>query len=73
MSKKHKKTSKYLSCVGHLLILASVVTGCVSTDAFSLLVCVPVGITNSAVGINICLITAGIKTYYSIIKKKKKT
>ena len=36
------------------------------------LVCVPVCIRNSAVGINICAITVGIKKYNSIIKKKKK-
>ena len=29
MSEKYKKTCKYLSCVEHLLILASAVTGCV--------------------------------------------
>ena len=37
-----------------------------------LLVCVPVSITSSAVGIKVCAITAGIKKYKSIIKKKKK-
>ena len=36
------------------------------------LVCVPVGITSSAVGIKICVITTLIKKYKSIIKKKKK-
>ena len=30
-----------------------------------------IGITNSAVGLKICVITAGIKKYKSIIKKKK--
>ena len=35
-------------------------------------VCAPVAITSSAIGINACAITAGIKTYKSIIKKKKK-
>ena len=29
MSEKYNKTCKYLSCVEHLLILASAVTGCV--------------------------------------------
>ena len=36
------------------------------------LVCVSVGITSSAVEINICAITAGIKKHKSIIKKNKK-
>ena len=57
MSEKYKKTCKYLNYVEHLLILASTVTGCVSISAFFPLVCVPVGITSSAVGIKICAIT----------------
>ena len=35
-------------------------------------VCWAVGITSSAVGLKICAITARIKMYKSIIKKKKK-
>ena len=69
---KNKKTCKYLNYVEHLLILVSPVTGCVSISAFPSLVFVPVVITSSAVGINICAITAGIKKYKLIIKKKKK-
>ena len=72
MSEKYKKTSKYLNYVEHLLILASTVTRSVSISAFASLVCVPVGITNSVVGLNICAITAGIKKYKSVMKKKKK-
>ena len=71
MSKICKKRCKYLNYVKHLLILASTITGCVSIYAFVSLVCVPIGITSSAVGIKICGITAGIKKYKSIIKKKK--
>ena len=55
------------------LILSSAVAGCVSISAFALLVCVSVGITSSAVEINICAIIVGIKKYKSIIKKKKKS
>ena len=72
ISEKYKKTCKYLNFVEHLLILASTVTGCVSISAFAALVCVPVGITSSAVGINICAIIPGIKKSKSITKKKKK-
>ena len=43
-----------------------------SISAFASLVCVPVGITSSALGIKICAITTGIKKYNSIRKKKKK-
>ena len=72
MSEKYKKTCKYLNYVEHLLILVSTVTGCVSISAFASLVCVPFGITSSAVGLIICAIIAGIKKYKSIIKKKMK-
>ena len=68
MSGKYKKTYKYLDNVEHLLILVSTVTGCVSISAFASLVCVPVDITSSAVGIEICEVTSGIKKYKSIIK-----
>ena len=72
MSEKYKNTYKYLSYVKHLLIIASTVSGCVSISAFTSLVCVPIGITSSAAGINICAITAGIEKYNSVMKKKKK-
>ena len=72
ISEKYKKTCKYLNYVEHLFILFSVVTGSVSISVFASLVCLPVRITSSAVGITICVITAGIKIYKSIIKKKKK-
>ena len=39
---------------------------------FASLVGIPIGITSSAIGLKICAITAGIKKYKSIIKKKKK-
>ena len=55
-----------------MLILASTITGCVSVSAFASSVDIPVAITSSAVGINICAITAGIKKYKSMIKNKKK-
>ena len=51
MSKKHKKFCMTLNYIEYLLILASVVTGCVSISAFSSLVGVRIGITSSAVGL----------------------
>ena len=71
MSENYKET-KSLNYLENLLILASTVTDCVSISAFSSLVDIPVGITSSAVGINICAITAGIENYKSMTKKKKK-
>ena len=40
-------------------------------SAFASLFGIPIGITSSAKGLKICAITAGIKKYKSIIKKKK--
>ena len=61
---------KYLNYVQNLLILSSAITGCVSTSAFASLVCIPVGITSSAIGIQICAVIVGIKKCKSIIKEK---
>ena len=72
MCKKHKKVCGVLNYIEHLLILVSTVTGCVSISDFSSLVGIPVGITSSAIGLEICVVTAGMKKYKSIIKKKKK-
>ena len=70
MSKKHKKVCTTLNYIEHFLILGSTITGCVSISAFASLVGIPIGITSSATGLKICVITAGIKKYKSIIKKK---
>ena len=43
-----------------------------SISAFASLLGIPIGITSSERGLNICGITAGIKKYKSIIKKMKK-
>ena len=67
-----KKVSTTLNHIEHFLILASTITGCVSVSAFASLAGIPIEITGSAVGLNICAKTAGIKKCKSIIKKKKK-
>ena len=72
MSKKHKKVCRVLNYIDHFLIVISTITGSVSISAFASLVGIPIGITSSAIGLNICAITAGIKKYKLIIKKKKK-
>ena len=71
MSKKHKKVCRVSNYIKPLLILISKNTGCVSISAFVCLVGIPTGITSSAIGLKICVITAGIKKYKSIIKKKE--
>ena len=72
MSKKHKKVCTTLNYIEHFFILASTITGCVSVPAFSSLIGIPIGIKSFAIGLKICAIAAGIKTYKSTIKKKKK-
>ena len=57
MSKKHKKV-----CI----------TGCILISVFSSLTVIPIGITSSAIGLKTCALTAGIKKYKSIIKRKRK-
>ena len=47
------------------------VTDCVSIPASASVAGVPVSTGSSAVGLKICALTAGIKMYQSIIRKKK--
>ena len=55
MSKKHQKVCKFLNHVEHFLILISAVTGCISISTFAILLGIPIGITNSARGLeNMC-------------------
>ena len=72
-SKKHKKVCAILNYIEHFLILASAITGCVSISALASLVGIPIGIMSSGIELKNCAITAGIKTYRSIIKKKRKS
>ena len=71
MRKKHKRVFRVLN-YEHLLILICTVTGCVSIFALASLVGILIGVTSSAIKLNICSTTAGIKKYKSIITKKKK-
>ena len=61
MSKKQKKACTTLNYIEHFLILASIVTGCISISAFASLLGIPNGITSSAIGLEICAITEGIR------------
>ena len=72
MRKKHKKAFRVLNCTEHSVIVVSTTTRCVSIFAFASLVGILIGITSSAIGLKIWLITAGIKKYKSINKKRKK-
>ena len=61
-----------LNYIEHLLILGSVVIGCVSMSAFASFANIPIGISSSAVRLTTFAITPGIKKYKTTIKKIKK-
>ena len=72
MSKKHKKVCRVSNYINHSLIVISTIIGCVSIAAFASSVGIPIGIGSSTIGLNICVITAGMKMYKPIIKKIRK-
>ena len=72
MSKKHKKVSTTPNYIERFRILVFAVTEFISTSVFFSLIGISIGVTSSAIGLKICAITAGMKRYKSIIKKKKK-
>ena len=70
ISKKHKKVCTTLNYIEHFLILGSTITQRVFNSSLASVVGIPIGITSSEIGLQICAITAGIKKYKSIVKKK---
>ena len=72
ISNKHRKVCRVLNYNDHSLIVISTITGFVSISAFASLVGILIGITSSAIGLKICVITTGIKEYKSINKKNNK-
>ena len=56
----------------HFPILAFAVAGCISVSDFASFLGIPIRITTSATGLKMCVTTAGIKKYRSIIKKRKR-
>ena len=72
ISTKHKNVSRVLNYIDYSLIGISIFTGCVSISAFASLVGFTIGTASSTIWLEICVITAGIKKYKLIIKKKKK-
>ena len=61
MSKKHKRVCTTLNYTEQVLILASTITGCVSISAFTSLIGTFLGITRSAIELQIYEAAAGIK------------
>ena len=72
MIKKLKKASAFLNYIEHFLILAFTIAWGISISHFSPLIGIPIGIKSSAVGLEICTITTGIKNCKLIFKEKKK-
>ena len=72
MSKKYKKVCATLNPIDDPLILAFTVAGCITISGFASLLVIPIGIMSSIIGLQFCSVTAGIKRYKLIIKKKKK-
>ena len=71
MSNKPKKVCTTLKYVEQFIILVSAITGCISISAFTSLLGIRIWITSSATGLKIYAITAEIKKYKTIIKKRK--
>ena len=66
-----KKIYTVLNAIENLLVLVTMIIGCVSISTFASLVGIPISIVSSTVGLKICATNAGIKKYKSVIKKKK--
>ena len=53
MNRKHKEVCTTLNYNEHFLILASTITGCISSSAFHSLIGIPIGITSDSIK-NLC-------------------
>ena len=72
MSKNHKKICRILNCIEHFVILVSAITGCLYISVFDSLFGIHIGITSFVIELNNSIKTARIKSYKSLIDKKKK-
>ena len=61
-----------MNYIDHSVTVISTITGCVSISAFASLAWIPKGIASSTIGLKICVTTAGINKYKSIIRKNRK-
>ena len=61
-----------MNYIDHSLIVFSEIAGWVSISAFASLVSNPISITSSAIGLKVCVTTAGIEKYKPINRKKEK-
>ena len=63
MGKKHKMVCTTLNYIEQSLILAFIITPCISVFAFASSIAIPIWIASSEIGLNICAIVAEIKKY----------
>ena len=63
ISTNHKKICIVLNYSSYFFVVTYTIAGCVSIFAFASLVDIPIGITSSANGLEICAIISGIKKY----------
>ena len=63
ISRKHKVFCPTLNYIELFLILSFSITGCISISTFTSLLGISIGITNSAIGLKICAVIAGIKSF----------
>ena len=61
MSKRHKKACTTLNYIEHFLILASTITGYISSFALSSLLGITLENKSSTIRLKLCAISAGIK------------
>ena len=71
ISNMHKKFCTALNYIENFLILVFAVTGSISISGFASFLGILIEITTYAIALKICVITAGIKKWKSIIKKKE--
>ena len=71
MLKYEKMKNEKIKKLFEVSILASTISGCISTSSFAPLLGISIGTTSSATGLNILEINTGIKKYKSKKKKKK--
>ena len=69
MSKNHKKVCRFLNYIDHSGFVILAITGWIFISAFASFDGILIGITGSAIGLKICVITAETKRYKSKVKK----
>ena len=73
LTKQNKNVCQTLNYIEHFVNLTFTVTGCISISAFASFLGISIGIRiHRILVLKISAITAGIKNYKSITKKKKK-